>query len=76
MNLGLSGKVAMVGGASKGLGFAVAQALAGEGTLERFGGIDLLFTNSGGPPAGRALDFDDGACGVGRVNHRAGARTS
>ena len=31
MDLKLSGKVAMVGGASKGLGFAVAKALAGEG---------------------------------------------
>ena len=33
MDLGLKGKVAMVGGASKGLGFAVAQALAAEGAL-------------------------------------------
>src|ERR1700682_3988028 len=94
----------MVGGASKGLGFAVARALAADGaqvsiasrnrqaieaagrrieddtgvpvlampadlasadaiarwhqeTLDRFGGIDLLFTNAGGPPAGRVLDF-------------------
>ena len=31
MDLGLRGKIAMVGGASKGLGFAVARALAGEG---------------------------------------------
>ena len=31
MDLGLKGKVAMVGGASKGLGYAVARALAGEG---------------------------------------------
>ncbi len=108
MDLKLSGKVAMVGGASKGLGFAVARALAADGaqvsiasrnrqaidaagrrieqetgtpvlatagdlasadaiarwhqaTLDRFGGIDLLFTNAGGPPAGRVLDFDDAA---------------
>ena len=104
MDLALSGKVAMVAGASRGLGFAVAQALAregaqvsiasrdaaaiaaaagriGEGTLgvpvdvraaadiarwtadtkDRFGGVDLLFTNSGGPPAGAAISFDDGA---------------
>jgi 3-oxoacyl-[acyl-carrier protein] reductase len=27
----------------------------------KFGGIDLLFTNSGGPPAGATLSFDDGA---------------
>lgn len=104
MELGLKGKVAMVAGASRGLGFAVASALACEGasvsiasrdpaaiqaaaarikgnvlampvdvqspeaiaqwttsTQERFGGIDLLFTNSGGPPAGAALSFDDTA---------------
>lgn len=108
MDLGLTGKVAMVAGASRGLGYAVAEALAGEGaavsivsrkepdicaagrrlaerfdgqvlampgdisiaddvarwaetTERRFGGIDLLFTNSGGPPAGAALSFDDTA---------------
>ena len=104
MDLGLRGKVAMVAGASRGLGFAVARALAREGalvsmasrdeaaigaaaaaiggdvlataadvksadaiqrwaqaTIDRFGGIDLLFTNSGGPPAGAALSFDDAA---------------
>lgn len=104
MDLGLKGKVAMVAGASRGLGYAVAEALAGEGarvsmasrdaaaiaaaaarigggalgaavdvrsaeaierwateTRERFGGVDLLFTNSGGPPAGAALSFDDRA---------------
>jgi 3-oxoacyl-[acyl-carrier protein] reductase len=104
MDFGLTGRVAMVAGASRGLGFAVAQALAREGarvsiasrdqaaitaaaqriggdvfattadvssaraieawtsaTTERYGGIDLLFTNSGGPPAGAALSFDDAA---------------
>jgi 3-oxoacyl-[acyl-carrier protein] reductase len=104
MDLGLKGKVAMVAGASRGLGFAVAQALAEEGaivsissrsesavkaaaaklgsqalgtaadvksadaiqhwanaTIERFGGVDLLFANAGGPPAGPALSFDDSA---------------
>ena len=104
MDLGLKGKVAMVAGASRGLGFAVAKALADEGarvsiasrdakaihdaaqriggeslgtpldvrsaegirewaaaTERRFGGIDLLFTNSGGPPAGATLSFDDAA---------------
>jgi len=104
MELGLTGKVAMVAGASRGLGFAVAQALAQEGarvsiasrdaqaidsaagriggdvlalpvdvrsaaditrwageTTKRFGGVDLLFTNSGGPPAGAAVSFDDEA---------------
>ncbi|MEP7304499.1 MAG: SDR family oxidoreductase [Acidobacteriota bacterium] len=108
MDLKLSGKVAMVGGASRGLGFAVARALSAEGaqvsiasrdraaieragaqiekesggrvlavagsvasaddiaqwhhaTVERFGGVDVLFTNGGGPPAGRVLDFTDAA---------------
>ena len=98
----------MVGGASRGLGFAVARVLAVEGarvsiasrngesiraacariqsetgaevlatvadassagdiqawhrsTLEHFGRLDMLFTNAGGPPPGRALDFDDPA---------------
>jgi 3-oxoacyl-[acyl-carrier protein] reductase len=105
MDLGLTGKVALVAGASRGLGYAVAEALAREGahvsiasrdtesveaaarrmnggsvmataldvrsadgiaqwvraTEERFGGIDLLFANSGGPPAGAAISFDDQA---------------
>jgi 3-oxoacyl-[acyl-carrier protein] reductase len=30
-------------------------------TMERFGGVDLLVTNSGGPPAGPASSFDDEA---------------
>ena len=106
MELGLKDRIAMVGGASKGLGYAVARALAAEGaqvsiasrdgeaiaraaatireqtggrviataadlsradaiarwhasTLEAFGGVDLLFANTGGPPAGAAMDFDD-----------------
>jgi 3-oxoacyl-[acyl-carrier protein] reductase len=108
MNLGLTGKVAMVAGASRGLGFAVARALAQEGvelaissrnaeaiaaagskieqetgrgvlampvdvrsgeaiaawhqaTLDRFGGVDLLYPNAGGPPPGPTLKFDDAA---------------
>ena len=104
MELGLKGKVAMVAGASRGLGYAVAEALAREGasvsiasrdrgsidaaagriggsvfataldvrsaegikqwtaaTEQTFGGVDLLFCNSGGPPAGAALSFDDAA---------------
>ena len=108
MDFDLKGKVAMVAGASRGLGYAVASALASEGaavsivsrndravcdaakslaartgadvfampadvsvpddlsrwvdsTERRFGGIDLVFTNSGGPPAGTALSFDDAA---------------
>ena len=108
MDLGLTGKVALVSGASKGLGFAVAKALASGGAhvsicsrdeaaitdagkrieaetgatvlsmavdvrdkaaierwiasaAETFGGIDALMTNSGGPPAGDAVSFDDAA---------------
>ena len=30
-------------------------------TLEQFGGVDLLFANTGGPPAGTPLSFDDNA---------------
>jgi 3-oxoacyl-[acyl-carrier protein] reductase len=30
-------------------------------TVARFGGVDLLVTNSGGPPAGAASGFDDAA---------------
>jgi 3-oxoacyl-[acyl-carrier protein] reductase len=108
MDLHLKDKVALVAGASKGLGYAVARALAGEGAIvsissrdvtaikeagarieretgarvlampvdvrsadaiqqwiksteDKFGGIDALMTNSGGPPAGLALSFDDAA---------------
>ena len=108
MDLGLKGKVAMVAGASKGLGFAVAKVLAAEGaivsmssrneeairgaagiirkqtggnllpvvadvrnrndienwhklTSAEFGGVDLLYSNSGGPPAGSFSNLDDQA---------------
>ena len=108
MDLGLKGKVAMVAGASRGLGYAVARGLAAEGalvsmssrneqaitasaakigaetgveplahsldvrsgesiqawfdaTVAKFGGVDLLFVNAGGPPAGTVLSFDDAA---------------
>jgi 3-oxoacyl-[acyl-carrier protein] reductase len=108
MDLGLTGRVALVAGASKGLGYAVARALAGEGahvsiasrdegairdaasriehetgtrvmataldvrsaagidawiatSADRLGGMDALMTNSGGPPAGAAISFDDRA---------------
>jgi 3-oxoacyl-[acyl-carrier protein] reductase len=101
MDLGLKGRVAVVGGASKGLGRACAEVLAEEGagvavcsrtaadlertakeirdrtgaavlafpadldqhdairgfiaaTVERFGRIDVLVNNSGGPPLARA----------------------
>ncbi len=102
MDLELAGKVAVVGGASKGLGRACAEVLAEEGarvavcsrteadldkaaqairdstgadvlalagdldrhesvqrliaaTVERFGRLDILVNNSGGPPLARAL---------------------
>jgi len=108
MELNLKGKVALIAGASKGLGYAVAHAMAREGasvsiasrdqkaiedaaarierdtgskvmsaavdvrsgdaiqrwisaTADRFGGVDALLTNSGGPPAGATLSFDDAA---------------
>jgi 3-oxoacyl-[acyl-carrier protein] reductase len=108
MNLELTGKVALIAGASRGLGYGVALAMAREGaivsigsrdeaaiaaaaarieretgatvlaatvdvrsgeaierwvrgTQDRFGRIDALMTNSGGPPAGLALSFDDAA---------------
>jgi 3-oxoacyl-[acyl-carrier protein] reductase len=32
-----------------------------DATLDRFGGVDILVTNSGGPPAGPASGFDDTA---------------
>ena len=106
MDLGLSGRVALVTAASKGLGRAAALALAAEGakvtvcargevalratehelsgigdvlalvedvtdpeaperlvrgTVERFGRLDVLVANAGGPPPGRALEVDDDA---------------
>ena len=108
MELGLEGKVALVGGASRGLGFACAQALAAEGakvslcsrkedaaveaarriatqtgsqvagfgfdlaqreapenwvadSLDRFGQIDILVHNTGGPPPGGFDSLDHAA---------------
>jgi len=105
VDLGITGRVALVTAASKGLGKASALALAGEGvrvaicargeealrsteaeirslgadvlaivadvtdpamparlvaeTTERFGGLDILVGNAGGPPPGRALEITD-----------------
>jgi len=99
VDLGLSGRTALVCGASSGLGLASAEALAEEGAnlvlfarradqieenaarlggvsvvgdvredadlegavstaVERFGGLDVLVWNSGGPPPGTAQDAD------------------
>jgi 3-oxoacyl-[acyl-carrier protein] reductase len=104
VDLGISGRVALVTAASKGLGRASAVALAQEGAkvvicargvealadaegelarytevlaipadvtdpaapaqlvtaaVERFGRLDIVVANAGGPPAGRALEVDD-----------------
>jgi len=100
VDLGLSGRTALVCGASSGLGLASAEALAEEGAnvvlfarradelesnaerlrgvavagdvrddadlesavsaaVERFGGLDVLVWNGGGPPPGSAGDADD-----------------
>jgi 3-oxoacyl-[acyl-carrier protein] reductase len=100
VDLGLSGRTALVCGASSGLGLASAEALAEEGAnvvlfarraedleghaerlggvavagdvredddleravstaVERFGGLDVLIWNGGGPPPGGAEDADD-----------------
>lgn len=108
MDLGMRDQVFMVAAASRGLGYGVAKALAGEGaslsiasrskesilqvqrelsassgaeisgfafdatsaestaawtqaTLARFGRIDGILVNAGGPPAGSFDSFDDGA---------------
>src|SRR3990170_4045273 len=63
MDLGLTGRVAIVSAASQGLGRATAMALAAEGAhlaicargREPFDGrIDTLVNTAGGPPAGAA----------------------
>lgn len=105
MDFGISGRVAMVAAASKGLGRAIAEALAAEGcrlsicsrsvesleparagiaasgaevltvacdvtkaddlkrwfdeTMARFGQVDILVTNTGGPPAATFLDLSE-----------------
>ena len=100
MDLGLTGRSALVCGASSGLGLASAEALAEEGAnlvlfarradqleenaqrlggvavvgdvredadleravaaaVDRFGGLDILVWNAGGPPPGTAEEIDD-----------------
>ena len=100
MDLGLTGRTALVCGASSGLGLASAEALAEEGAnvvlfarraeqldenatrlggvavvgdvkddtdlaravataVDRFGGLDILVWNGGGPPPGKAEEIDD-----------------
>jgi 3-oxoacyl-[acyl-carrier protein] reductase len=100
VELGLSGRTALVCGASSGVGLASAEALSEEGanvvlfarrgeqldhhaarlggvavpgdvredadleravstTVDRFGGLDILVWNGGGPPPGTARDVDD-----------------
>jgi 3-oxoacyl-[acyl-carrier protein] reductase len=104
MDLGLKGRVALVCGASRGIGFAVADEFAREGTslaicsrdaaslnraverlaphgvpvlpvvadlstaagvartifevTARYGHVDILITNTGGPPTGKTLEHD------------------
>ena len=106
MDLGLKGRIAIIGGGSKGLGRACADSLAQEGTnlvicsrnaeeldraageisgatgvevlavagdlsqlediqalvkrtVDHYGRLDILVNNSGGPPAGRAMDTSE-----------------
>src|SRR5688500_16228576 len=96
MDLGIQNRVAMVAAASKGLGRAIAEALAAEGckvsicarsapepigenslsvacdvsrtedlkrwfdeTVTRFGKVDILVTNTGGPPAAPFLKLTE-----------------
>ncbi|HZP39275.1 MAG TPA: SDR family oxidoreductase [Methylomirabilota bacterium] len=59
MDLELRDRVAIVGGASEGLGRACAEVLAEEGCHARFGRLDVLVSNSGGPPQARVRSATD-----------------
>jgi 3-oxoacyl-[acyl-carrier protein] reductase len=57
----MAGEGAQVAGELIDLGTAQGPALLVEATVARFGGLDILVTNTGGPPAGPLLSFDDDA---------------
>jgi 3-oxoacyl-[acyl-carrier protein] reductase len=69
MDLRIEGKTALVMGASKGIGLAIAAALADTDDLDwlaalpdevasKVGPVEILITNTGGPPLGGALDHE------------------
>jgi hypothetical protein len=68
MNLGLSGKCALVTGASKRLGKAIAKELAGEGAHESdvIAGF-LIFTGRGSPISGIVRVVAGRRCGLRRA---------
>jgi 3-oxoacyl-[acyl-carrier protein] reductase len=69
MNLDLDGKVALVGGASRGIGLAIAKALAAEGctvilSARGQAGLDAAVAEVGGTAWGEVADLTDpSACG-------------
>ncbi len=54
-----AGHGAQVAGVSVDLGTADGPATLVESAVKAYGGLDILLTNSGGPPAGPLLSFDD-----------------